>query len=305
MVLRNRALLGRARTVILDEFHERSLETDLLLALLLRDLRVALVIMSATLEGERVASTSAVRSCAPRAGVSRQHSLPAGPRGPARRATCRLGLRAVAASAQDPGDVLVFLPGKGEIEACADALRGAFTLIPLHGGLQLDEQRRAFEPGRHGTRKIILATNVAETSLTIPGVGVVIDAGLVRQTRYQDGRGFLALNAIAEDSAVQRTVAPAAPRPACVIGCGTARRGSTRSRCRRSIASRWYRSCSPLRRGASAWKSCRCSTRPSLTRSKRRAQTWQRGARCRAKLRSRIVGRVCSSCRSIRRTRGC
>src|SRR5213078_4556786 len=97
---------------------------------------------------------------------------------------------------------LVFLPGKAEIEACADTLRGPFTLVPLHGGLSLDEQRRAFE--RTPRRKVILATNVAETSLTIPGIGVVIDAGLVRQTRYHDGRGFLTLVPIAEDSADQR-----------------------------------------------------------------------------------------------------
>ena len=100
--------------------------------------------------------------------------------------------------------MLVFLPGKAEIEACAQSLRaGPYRLFPLHGGLSLDEQRRAFEPSSQ--RKLILATNVAETSLTIPGVGVVIDAGLVRQMRYQAGRGSLALVPIAEDSAAQRT----------------------------------------------------------------------------------------------------
>ncbi len=206
MVLRNRALLASARTVILDEFHERSLETDLLLALLLREPSAALVIMSATLEGERVAAHVGgthltadgrafpvdIRYLPGREVLPDSADLPS-----------RVE-RAVAAAAKDPGDVLVFLPGKAEIEACADALRGAFTLIPLHGGLSLDEQRRAFERGRPGTRKVILATNVAETSLTIPGIGVVIDAGLVRQTRYQDGRGFLALTAIADDSAMQR-----------------------------------------------------------------------------------------------------
>src|SRR4029079_3835172 len=90
------------------------------------------------------------------------------------------------------GDILVFLPGKAEIEAAARALRAErratpISIVTLHGGLSLDEQRRAFSRTAH--RKVILATNVAETSLTIPGVGVVIDAGLVRQTRYQDGRG--------------------------------------------------------------------------------------------------------------------
>ncbi|HMI92706.1 MAG TPA: helicase-related protein, partial [Polyangiales bacterium] len=111
--------------------------------------------------------------------------------------------QALQAAERDPGDVLVFLPGKAEIEACTDALRGRATIVPLHGGLSLDEQRRAFE--RTPGRKVVLATNVAETSLTIPGIGVVIDAGLVRQTRYRDGRGFLALGPIADDSAAQRT----------------------------------------------------------------------------------------------------
>jgi ATP-dependent helicase HrpB len=110
--------------------------------------------------------------------------------------------QAVASASQDSGDVLVFLPGKAEIEACSHGLRGAYSVIPLHGGLGLDEQRRAFEATPR--RKLILATNVAETSLTIPGVGVVIDSGLVRQTRYHAGRGFLALTPIARDSAAQR-----------------------------------------------------------------------------------------------------
>ncbi|MFI5306726.1 MAG: helicase-related protein [Polyangiales bacterium] len=204
LVLRNRALLDSARTVILDEFHERSLEVDLLLALLLRRRRAGLVVMSATLEGERVAShiggvhlTAAgrafpvdVRYLPSRDVLPNATDLPARVQ------------QALHAAAQDPGDVLVFLPGKAEIEACADALRGAVTIVPLHGGLSLDEQRRAFE--HTPRRKLVLATNVAETSLTIPGIGVVIDAGLVRQTRYHDGRGFLALCPIAEDSAEQR-----------------------------------------------------------------------------------------------------
>jgi ATP-dependent helicase HrpB len=204
IALRNRALLDSARTVILDEFHERSLELDLLLALLLRGRRTGLVIMSATLEGERVALHVGGRhlTAAGRAFpvdiryVGGRDALPN-----AIDLSARVQ-QALDEAAGDPGDVLVFLPGKAEIAACADTLRGAFTIVPLHGGLSLDEQRRAFEPAPR--KKLVLATNVAETSLTIPGIGVVIDAGLVRQTRYHAGRGFLALGPIAEDSAAQR-----------------------------------------------------------------------------------------------------
>lgn len=205
MVLRNRSLLDVARTVVLDEFHERSLDLDLLLALLLQRRGAALLVMSATLEGERVAAhLGGVHLTAEgRAFPVEVRYLPG------REVLPDIGdlptrvAHAIEVSKQDPGDVLVFLPGKGEIEACADALRGALSVIPLHGGLSLDEQRRAFQSTPQ--RKVILATNVAETSLTIPGIGVVIDSGLVRQTRYQDGRGFLSLLPIAEDSATQRT----------------------------------------------------------------------------------------------------
>lgn len=207
MVLRNRKLLERAHTIILDEFHERSLDVDLLLSLLRANLNgMRLVVMSATLEGERVANylggvhLRAEGSAFPvttRYLASGSASLPDGSELVAQIQ------RALDQSANDPGDVLVFLPGKAEIEACHRALRErALSLIPLHGGLSLEEQRRAFEPAPR--RKVILATNVAETSLTIPGIGVVIDTGLVRQTRYHAGRGFLALVPIAEDSAAQR-----------------------------------------------------------------------------------------------------
>jgi ATP-dependent helicase HrpB len=205
IALRDRALLEGAATVILDEFHERSLEVDLLLALLLRSRRAGLAIMSATIEGERVAAhVGGVHlSAAGRAFPVDVRYLPGREVLPDANDLPARVQQAVREAARYEGDVLVFLPGKAEIQACEAVLRGAFSVVPLHGGLSLGEQRRAFEPTPQ--RKLVLATNVAETSLTIPGIGVVIDSGLVRQTRYHDGRGFLALTPIAEDSAAQRT----------------------------------------------------------------------------------------------------
>jgi len=201
VALRSRALLDSADTIILDEFHERSLEVDLLLALLLRRRKSALIVMSATLDGERVAKhVGGVHVCAEGRTFPVDvryvgHDLP-DPENLAARVRA-----AVDATRNEPGDVLVFLPGKAEIDACERVLTG-MRVLPLHGGLSLDEQRRVFAP--HDGRQVILATNVAETSLTIPAIGVVIDSGLVRQTRYHDGRGFLTLVPIAEDSAGQR-----------------------------------------------------------------------------------------------------
>lgn len=205
IALRDPALLERADAVILDEFHERRLDVDLLFGLLAERAR-GLVVMSATLDGERIAAHLGGRWLR---GEGRLHpvdvrylgrgaALPSAKDLPARVRS------ALEAAADDPGDVLVFLPGRAEIAACADALRGRgdLTVLELHGGLSLKEQSRAF--ARAKKRKVVLATNVAETSVTIPGIGVVIDAGLVRRTRYHRGRGFLTLSPVALDSAEQR-----------------------------------------------------------------------------------------------------
>lgn len=209
--------VDRYGAVVLDEFHERTLEVDLLLALLKKrreeeggrdpdGSRQGLAVMSATLAGERVAEhlggihLHAEGRIHP---VAVQH-LPCDTLLPDGQGLERRVVTALEEARELSGDVLVFLPGKAEIASCAAALagRGDLEVIELHGGLSLGRQNRAFEPSSR--RKVILATNVAETSITLPGIGVVIDSGLVRRTRYHQGRGFLTLVPVAMDSAEQR-----------------------------------------------------------------------------------------------------
>ena len=216
IVIRMLAESGRLdafATVILDEFHERSLDVDLLLALLSsrRAADQALVVMSATLDGERVTSHlggELIEAEGRLFPVERRYH-----RGhedvllPTRRGVEARVREAFDAARDAPGDVLVFLPGKAEIAGTAEAFGGLgddLALLPLHGGLSLDEQTRAFRPDPASRRKVILSTNVAETSVTVPGVGVVIDSGLVRRTAYHNGRAYLTLMPIAHDSAEQR-----------------------------------------------------------------------------------------------------
>lgn len=228
IVLRLFDRLGDWDTVILDEFHERGLETDLLLALLAARRTAGaqdrgLLVMSATLAGDRLAAHLDGRHLE---GEGRAHPvevrhLAAGGRKGATLLPDADGLEArVVAALREarelPGDVLVFLPGKGEIAACRGALDGAagvgdVEVLELHGGLTLDQQSRAFRTG--GRRKVVLATNVAETSVTLPGIGVVVDSGLVRQTRWYRDRGFLSLVPIAADSAEQRKGRAGRTRP--------------------------------------------------------------------------------------------
>ena len=213
IVLRIFEDIERFDTVIVDEFHERGLEVDLLLALLVHRLRQGrfrgrLVIMSATLDGERLAEhvggvhLHAEGRTYP---VDVRHLADARTLLPDVDGLTERVRRAVRAADEKAGDMLVFLPGKGEIASCAKALSSfrELEILPLHGGLTLQEQSRIFEPGPK--RRVILSTNVAETSLTVPGVGVVIDSGLVRQTRYVRDRGFLTLVPVALDSADQRS----------------------------------------------------------------------------------------------------
>lgn len=205
--------------VIFDEFHERSLDADLALALtlnaraLLRDTPLRVLLMSATLDGERLA---ALLGQAP---VIRSEGrlYPVEIRwGQALRSGERLEPLVVQtvlrALEEESGSLLVFLPGQAEIRRVSEALQPALQgqphvqVFPLHGELELSAQRQAIAPPAAGVRKVVLATNLAETSLTIEGVRVVIDAGLARVPRFDPGCGMTRLETrrIAQASAIQR-----------------------------------------------------------------------------------------------------
>lgn len=194
--------------VILDEFHERSIHTDVALAWcrMLRRHRpdLKLVVMSATLDGEAVAK---FLGC-PRVRAEGR-MFPVEVRYLERKDERPLELRVAAAVGVVEGDTLVFLPGIGEIERTA-ALLGNYEVVPLHGELDGAAQDRALRVPRSrpedAPRRVILATNVAETSVTVEGVRTVIDTGLVRQAAYDAWSGLptLDLGPIARDSAAQR-----------------------------------------------------------------------------------------------------
>ncbi|MGE3870703.1 MAG: ATP-dependent helicase HrpB [Pseudorhodoplanes sp.] len=194
LILDDPELAGVA-AVLFDEFHERSLDADLGLALardaqqgLREDLR--LLVMSATLDGARV---SALLGDAPvvasegRAFAVTTHYLGRDPRAPLERQVADAVVRALRA---ERGSVLVFLPGAGEIRRTETLLKEriddpAVDVVALYGALDSQIQDRAIAPALAGRRKVVLATSIAETSLTIQGVRIVVDSGLARVPRYE------------------------------------------------------------------------------------------------------------------------
>jgi ATP-dependent helicase HrpB len=213
-MLQDDPMLEGVGAVLFDEFHERHLAGDLGLALALdvqaglrEDLR--LVVMSATLDGARLATFLV----APRLSSEGRAFPVTVEHFPARReeALEHQVRRAVEhALTAHPGDVLVFLPGRREIERVqrilVDALSSDIELLQLHGDLPVEQQSRVLQPSPDNTRRVVLATNVAESSVTLPGVRVVIDSGLAREPRFEPNSGFSRLDvvAIAQASADQR-----------------------------------------------------------------------------------------------------
>ncbi len=202
--------------VLFDEFHERNLLSDVALALAKRlqetrgpDLKI--VVMSATLEAEPVAKYLG-ENCATL--VSEGKAFPVEIRYLSMADERPISEQAADCVAQvvrsgDPGDMLVFMPGMGEINATIAACRSAdlrerVALIPLHGELPPEEQDLAFAP--NPLRKVVVSTNVAETSVTIDGIIHVIDSGVARVARYDAERGIgtLFIEPISRASAEQR-----------------------------------------------------------------------------------------------------
>lgn len=198
--------LDSVGAVLLDEFHERSLDADLALALCLDtqaalrpDLR--LLVMSATLEAARVSSLLGDAPVIESEGRQFPVETRYLGRDPARRIEDRMTDAILKALRAEPGSILAFLPGQGEIrrvaESLADRIRDSDVILaPLYGALTPAEQQAAIEPAPAGRRKIVLATAIAETSLTIEGVRVVVDCGLSRVPRFEPGVGMTRLETV-------------------------------------------------------------------------------------------------------------
>lgn len=222
-LLRPSSLAGVA-AVVLDEFHERSLNLDLCLALVHRAIELGrkdlrLIVMSATLDAEPIArylgDARRLRSDGRLFPVTIEH-LPRPDDRPLEKQVASAVKRALAE--QSDGDVLVFLPGSAEIRRARDALSGVeqnldVSVVALHGDLPIADQARAVERGPK--RKVILSTNVAESSVTIEGVTAVVDSGLARIAEHSPWSGLprLTLTKVSQASTTQRAGRAGRTRP--------------------------------------------------------------------------------------------
>src|SRR3954470_14499737 len=198
--------LAKVAAVVFDEFHERSLEADLGLALA-RDVQLGLredlklLVMSATIDGARVAKLlgdAPVVESSGRAFPVETRYLGREVRTPLERQVADAVLQAIRA---ETGSVLAFLPGAGEIRRTEALLRERVSdptadIVALYGALEADVQDRAIAPAPLGRRKIVLATSIAETSLTIEGVRIVVDCGLARVPHYEPDMGLTRLETV-------------------------------------------------------------------------------------------------------------
>jgi ATP-dependent helicase HrpB len=218
--LKQDPLLSNFQTIVIDEFHERSVHADVAIALARQgwqardDLR--LVVMSATLDARTVADF--LGGCPVVNVPGRTHPLqisyePGRP----------IELAIADVVSRTTGDVLGFLPGAAEIRramaAVSARLGSGIDVLPLHGSLDADAQDRALHMAAGDRRRIVLATNIAETSVTVPGVTAVVDAGWQKVARYDAARGIdsLELERIPADAAAQRAGRAGRERPGVAI----------------------------------------------------------------------------------------
>jgi ATP-dependent helicase HrpB len=213
-LLQNDNSLEGIGLVIFDEFHERSLQADLALALVLQvqqilrsDLRI--LIMSATLDGEALSNklnqAPIITASGKQYPVTLQY-ISAEKDVHLISLTSRIIRKAIK---QHDGDILIFLPGTGEIRRLAESLESdnvEAEIYPLYGDLNFQKQQDAILPSKSGRRKVVLATSIAETSLTIEGITVVVDAGQSRVPRFDPRSGLTRLETVrvTKDAADQR-----------------------------------------------------------------------------------------------------
>lgn len=204
MILDDPELSGVA-AVLFDEFHERSLDADLGLALALdvrgalrEDLRI--LVMSATLDGARIASLMGDAPVIESQGRAFPVEIRHQPRDPAERIEDAMAQAILSAHRDEEGSILAFLPGQAEILRTAERLEGRLPattdVIALYGLLTQGEQDQAIRPAALGRRKVVLATALAETSITIDGVRVVIDSGLQRLPAFEPATGITRLETV-------------------------------------------------------------------------------------------------------------
>ncbi|GGB08443.1 ATP-dependent helicase HrpB [Agarivorans gilvus] len=214
-LIQNDPELSDVAMIIFDEFHERSIHADLGLALSLEVQQVfkpelKLMLMSATLENQALLSLLPEALVLESAGRSFPISYSYHPIKRDWQWADNLAQLVLLAAQQQSGSILVFLPGNAEIRQLAERLSGRLpdelSLHQLYGKLSLAEQQAAIEPAEAGRRKLVLATNIAETSLTIEGISCVIDSGLERQASYHASSGTTRLQTkmICKASAIQR-----------------------------------------------------------------------------------------------------
>ncbi|MDO6687306.1 MULTISPECIES: helicase-related protein [unclassified Agarivorans] len=202
--------LGEYAVIIIDEFHERRWDSDLLLALV-KQLPIRVVVTSATLEGHKLCEYLAAKPLKTEGReypvslsyeARESHHLP-----DITRITDAIKSAVNKAMKKDDGDILVFLPGRGEIQRSLASLADINAeVLALHATISAEQRRYLLDDSstKARPRRVILATNVAETSLTIPRISSVIDSGLERRTKQRAGRTVLSLERISRASAEQR-----------------------------------------------------------------------------------------------------